>query len=103
MVDSPISRNEHEEFAKRIEEEHNRINKRLSLLEEGNKQITNIAISVKELAISVKSMADELNGQGTKLEKLESRDGEMWRKVVGYVVTTVAGIILGFIFKQVGM
>lgn len=103
MVDNPISRNEHEEFVKRMEEEHNRINKRLSLLEEGNKQITEIAISVKELAISVKSMADELNGQGTKLEKLESRDGEMWRKVVGYVVTAVAGIILGFIFKQVGM
>lgn len=103
MVDSPISRNEHEEFAKRMEEEHNRINKRLLLLEEGNKQITEIAISVKELAISVKSMADELNEQGTKLEKLEGRDGEMWRKVVGYVVTAVAGITLGFIFKQIGM
>ena len=103
MVDNPISRNEHEEFSKRIEEEHNRINKRLSLLEEGNKQITEIAISVKELAISVKSMADELNGQGTKLEKLEGREGEMWRKVVGYVVTTIIGIIVGFLFTQIGI
>lgn len=103
MVDSPISRNEHEEFVKRMEEEHNRINKRLSLLDEGNKQITDIAISVKELAISVKSMADELAEQRNKLGKLESRDGEMWRKIVSYMITTIAGIILGFVFKQVGM
>lgn len=103
MVDSPISRTEHEEFAKRMEEEHHRINKRLSLLDEGNKQITEIAISVKELAISVKSMADELAEQRNKLGKLESRDGEMWRKVVGYIVTVVAGIVIGFIFRKIGM
>lgn len=29
--------------------------------------------------------------------------GEMWRKVTGYVATAVIGIVVGFIFTQIGL
>lgn len=103
MPDSPIMRAEHEEFVRRMEEEHKRQNKRLDLLEKQTEQITDIAMSTKELAISVKHMAEEQREQGNRLEKLEGRDGEMWRKVVGYVITAVIGILIGFVFRQIGM
>lgn len=103
MLDSPIMRAEHEEFVRRMEEEHKRQNKRLDLLEKQTEQITDIAMSTKELAISVKQMAEEQREQGNRLEKLEGRDGEMWRKVVGYVITAVIGILIGFVFRQIGM
>lgn len=41
--------------------------------------------------------------QGKRLEVLESRDGEKWRKVMGYIATAVAGVVLGYLFKQIGM
>ena len=91
MSDSPIMRAEHEEFVRRMEEEHKRQNKRLDLLEKQTEQIT------------VKQMAEEQREQGNRLEKLEGRDGEMWRKVVGYVITAVIGILIGFVFRQIGM
>ena len=103
MSDSPIMRAEHEEFVRRMEEEHKRQNKRLNLLEKQTEQITDIAMSTKELAISVKQMAEEQREQGNRLEKLEGRDGEMWRKVVGYVITAVIGILIGFVFRQIGI
>lgn len=103
MSDSPVMRAEHEEFVRRMEEEHKRQNKRLGLLEKQTEQITDIAMSTKELAISVKQMAEEQREQGNRLEKLEGRDGEMWRKVVGYVITAVIGILIGFVFRQIGM
>ena len=102
-MDGPITRAEHDEFAKRIEENHDRINTRLKLLEDQTKQMTDIAVSVKELAMSVKQMAEEQKSQNNKIEKLESRDGEMWRKVVGYIVTAIVGILIGFVFQQIGM
>ncbi|MBQ8767117.1 MAG: hypothetical protein IJZ16_09975 [Clostridia bacterium] len=102
-MDSPITRAEHEEFRRRMEEEHNRQNSRIKLLEEQTKQVTDIAISVRELALSVKQMAETQKEQSEKLEKLEERDGEMWRKVVGYIVTAIVGIVIGFVFKQIGM
>lgn len=102
-MDSPITRAEHEEFRRRMEEEDNRQNQRIKLLEEQTKTITDLAVSVKELAISVKQLAETQKEQSGKLEKLEERDGEMWRKVVGYIVTVIVGIVIGFMFKQIGM
>ena len=102
-MDSPITRAEHEEFCKRIDAENNRQNQRIKLLEEQTKQVTDLTLSVKELAQSIKQMTETQKEQGEKLEKLESRDGEMWRKVTGYIITTIIGIVIGFVFQQIGM
>ena len=102
-MDETISRKEHEEFCKRMEEEHHRQNKRLELLEGSVKQIGSLATSVEKLALSLQSMVREQEQQGRRLEVLENRDGEMWRKVVGYLVTAVIGIVIGYVFKQIGM
>lgn len=104
MEDSAfITRAEHEEFRRRMEEAHRRQDKRLELLEENTKQIGSLTLSVSKLAQSIETMCKEQKQQGERLETLENRDGEKWRKVVGYAVTAVIGIILGFLAKQIGI
>lgn len=103
VMDNVISRAEHEEFRKRIEAEENRQNRRLELLEESVKQNGELTVSVGKLANSMENMVKEQEQQGKRLETLESRDGEMWRKVVGYIATALIGIALGFVFRQIGM
>ena len=105
-----ITRHEHEAFRrsmesenKRLEEENDRQNHRLNALEETVKQVAAISTSVEKLALNMENMLKEQVSQGKRLETLEGRDGEMWRKVVGYVVTAVIGIIVGYLFKQLGM
>ena len=105
-----ISRHEHDEFRrsmesenKRLEEENDRQNHRLNVLEKTVEQVAAINTSVEKLALSMENMLKEQVAQGKCLETLESRDGEMWRKVVGYVITAIAGILIGHLFKQVGM
>lgn len=102
-MDTPISRAEHEEFRKRIDGENKRQNRRIDLLEESVKQLNSLTLSVEKLASNMENMLKEQGRQGKRLEKLENRDGEKWRKVTGYVVTTIVGIVVGFIFKQIGM
>ncbi len=102
-MDDGISREEHNEFCRRIEDENNRQNQRISILEENVRQIGDLALSVQRLATSMESMVKEQEKQGTRLETLENRDGEKWRKAVSYVVTAVIGIVLGYLFKQIGM
>lgn len=102
-MDSPITRAEHNEFVKRIDEEHSRTNQRLKNLEEQTKQMTDIAVSVKELAISVKQMAETQKVQGEKLEQLENRDGEMWRKISSYVLTAIIGAVVCFVLTHLGL
>lgn len=102
-MDTPITRAEHEEFRKRLEEENKRQDRRIELLEENVREMSSLTTSVEKLATSMESMVKEQEKQGKRLEVLEGRDGEMWRKVVGYIVTAVVGIILGFLFTQIGM
>ena len=102
-MDTPITRAEHNEFVKRMEEDHKRTNHRLSDLEKAFEQNNRLVISVEKLATSMEGMQKEQKEQGERLEKLEDRDGEMWRKVVSYAITAVIGIVVGFIFTQIGM
>ena len=97
-----ISRKEHEEFAKRQDEENHRQNRRIGELEETVRQI-GLTSSVEKLASSMESMLKEQEKQGKRLEVLEGRDGEMWRKVTGYIITTVIGLVVGYIFTRIGM
>ncbi len=103
MEQSFISRQEHEEFRRRMEEEHKRQDKRIGLLENNLDELRTLTTSVRELAVNMKNMASEQERQGKRLETLESRDGEMWRKVVGYAVTAVVGLLIGFVFSQFGI
>ena len=98
-----IGRKEHEEFAKRMEDEHHRLSKRIAEATTEIKEIGKIANAVNTLAVNMEMMLKEQQEQGARLEQLESRDGEMWRKVVGYAITTIIGIVIGFIAKQIGM
>ena len=109
-MDTAISRAEHEEFRRlmesenaRLEEENDHQNHRLAVLEKSVQQISNLAASTEKLATNMENMLKVQEQQGKRLETLEGRDGEMWRKVTGYIITAVIGIMIGFIFTQIGM
>lgn len=109
-MDDYITRVEHEEFRrsmevenKRLEDENNRQNRRLEILENTVNRIADISTSVEKLALNMENMLKEQISQGKRLTVLESRDGEMWRKVAGHALTAVIGIVIGFLFKQSGI
>lgn len=97
-----ITRAEHEEFRRNMEAEHKRLHRRLDAIEEATRQIGSLATSVERLAVSMENMAQEQKEQREKLDELESRDGELWRKIIGYIATAVIGVVLGAFFRQIG-
>ena len=102
-MDNPITRAEHEEFRRRLEEENRRQDKRIELLEHTVQQISDLTTSVEKLAVSMEGMLREQEKQGKRLETLEDRDGAMWRKVVAYGATALVGIFIGYIAQQLGL
>ena len=108
-METQITRAEHEEFMRRMDTENKRLadedarqNKRLDLLEAGVQDFGFLASSVEKLATNMESMCKVQEQQGKRLETLESRDGEKWRQVMGYALTAVVGIVLGFLFRRIG-
>lgn len=102
-MDTPISRAEHNEFVKRMEDEHHRINGRVKAVEDKVEEIGDLTASVARLASSMEQMLKEQQKQGDRLDALEGRDGELWRKATGYVLTTIISIIVGFVFAKLGI
>lgn len=102
-MDQPISRAEHEEFKRRLDEENARQDKRLALIEESLGQINTIATSVEKLAQSVQSMCKEQEKQGKRLAQLENKDGDMWRKSLVAALTCIIGAIVGYAMSHLGL
>lgn len=103
MENDYLLKSVHDEFSKRIEEENNRQNHRLAVLENAVQQIVGITSAVERLATNMEHMAKEQQAQGERLQSLESKDGDMWRKIVSYSVTAIISIILGFIASRIGL
>lgn len=103
MEDEYLRRHEHEEFAKDVDREHKRQNKRIAALEVTVRQINDLTLSVQKLAINMEHMLVNQTEQSKRLEELENRDGEKWRIVSMYVLTALIGAVLGFALKQVGI
>ena len=103
MNDEYLRRHEHEEFAKGVDREQVRQNKRIADLEVTVRQINNLTLSVQKLAINMEHMLVNQTEQSKRLEELENRDGEKWRSTSMYVLTVVVGAVLGFALQQVGI
>lgn len=101
---------EHKEFAKRVNEEHERTNARLKDLEEQQRENTKMLVNIERIAIGTEANAKELkkinvrlDKQDEKLEALESRDGEKWRKAEWLVITGIIAAVVGYILGNIGL
>ena len=108
-----ITRQEHDEFARRIEaegkrrdDENKRQNSRIGTLEENIKEIHGLTVSVERMAENMENMLAAIERQGNLLEKQNSRIDEIEKEpakdskqlkmaVITSVITTVVGAIIG--------
>ena len=72
-MDNPISRAEHEEFRRRLEEENRRQDKRIELLEDNMRELNQLTASVGKLASSIESMVKEQEKQGRRRDVAQDR------------------------------
>ena len=83
MADDAITRREHEEFARRIDEENTRQNRRLSALEENVKEIHGLTLSVERMAANMENMLAAIEWQGNLIEKQNGRIDKMEKEPAG--------------------
>jgi len=50
----------------------------------------------------MENMTKEQMSQGERLEALEGRDGESWRKVKDTIIAAILGIVIGYIGTKIG-
>ena len=110
MSDEFVRKDVFEEHTKRMEEEDNRQNHRITKLELAIESISSIATSVERLATNMEHMVREqarqgenINDKSERIRKLEDRDGEMWRKVASHIIISVISIVIGYFACKLGL
>ena len=91
------------EYQRRLEDQKSRWDKRLEVLENNVQQIHALTANIEKLTISVQNMAQAQAEYGERLKAIENRDGEMWRKIVGYVLTAGVGFVLAALLRRAGI
>ena len=98
-----VERGVFEEYQCRLEDQKSRWDKRLEVLENNVQQIHALTANIEKLTISVQNMAQAQAEYGERLKAIENRDGEMWRKIVGYALTAGAGFLLAALLRLAGI
>lgn len=109
-MDDPVTQRELQAFRdlmksenKRLNEENVRQNHRIGILEESIREISNLAASTERLAANMENMLKVQEQQNKRLQQIESRDGEKWRKAMTYIGTAILGAVLAIVFAKIGM
>lgn len=98
-----IEKSTFEEFKQRIEDEDHRQNRRIEELEKLAEEIHTLAKTSAVMCEKLINMNDKLDTVNKDVESLKSKDGETWRKVVWTIIAVILGIIVRFVFKELGM
>lgn len=109
-MDNPVTHRELNQFRElmeseneRLKEENDRQNHRISVLEDSVREISNLAASTEKLAANMENMLKVQESQSRRLDQIESRDGEKWRKAVAYIGTAILGAVMAIVFAKIGL
>lgn len=98
-MDEYVTKAVHDEFAKRIDEENDRQNHRISILETGQAQINELVSSVKVLAVNMETMSKELQKQGDRLAEIEGKPAKRWETIIACILTGIVGFLLNMVLN----
>lgn len=93
-MDGGISRQEHEEFARRIDAENERQNRRIALLEDSVRQINALTVSVEKMAVNMENMLAEQRKLSDRMEVLEKEPAENHRQIkMSFITATISAVV----------
>lgn len=97
MQNDYILRSEHNEFMKRMEDEHKRINHRLSKAEEIVEQIHEINKNIGTLASNMEYLLKEQLDHSKRLHKIENEPKTAWNSIKKGLFNSLGAAIGGAI------
>lgn len=84
-----ITRHEQAEFKRRIDEEENRQNHRLSVIEGRVDKLIDMQVSMAQLQVGINNITEDLKKLSAEVEAIKQAPADKWNKAVWIVITAV--------------
>ncbi len=95
MDNNFISRREHDEYVKRMEDEHRRLSHRLEECEKSTQDIRDLVKNVGIMATNMKHLAKAQEDQNDRLERLEKLPNQNWNTIKNGIFNAIGAAIGG--------
>ena len=100
-MDNYITRAEHDEYVKRMDDEHRRMNNRILILEKSNCQMQALVNNVGKMAVNMEHMVDEQRSQSERIQRLEKLPLNNWNILKNGVYNAIGASIGGAIIAAI--
>lgn len=96
-----VTKEEHTEFCKRLEEHMDKQDSEIAELKNRNDILIEMGNAITEMSTNMKHLASDLHEQGRRLEAIENRDGKKFREIELGTIMLIIGAIVGAIFEHI--
>ena len=72
---------------------------RLDKLEKLTTSVNDLALSVKELVTKQEATEQEVSRMSTSIDELRQRPAKRWDALIAALISAIAGIVIGVLFK----
>ena len=96
-----ITRAEHEEFKKRIEDEERRQNHRLDTVEGRVDKLIDMQVSMATIQVGITNITEELKKLSAEVDAIKREPADKWNKAVWIVVTAVLTAAVTYFLAQI--
>lgn len=105
-----VSREEYAESNKRIEAEHKRLNKRMAIVEDMQKQFNAMAISFKEMNANLTNLLKiqerherQIEDHDGRLDTMEQKGSKKLDSIIDHSWKIVASGIIAYVLAKIGL
>lgn len=91
---------ENEKRITRVEESTKSAHKRIDSMEIVQKEIRDLAMSVNDLAGSVRNMCEDVCDINARVKLMEEKPSKRWDQLVGYVLAAVCSGLIGYLLSN---
>ena len=94
-----------EEIALKLQETTDKASRnegRIKKLEGEHEVLQKLATSVAVMAEQIKTMNSNVQTLNSKVDKLEEKPAKRWDGLMDKIIMTIIGLVVGFIFAQIG-
>lgn len=101
--DEYITRPEHDEFKRRLEDEEARQNRRLEVMENRVDKLIDMQASLAVMQAGIDSISQEVKRIGTEVDAIKQEPADKWRKATWIIVTVVLTAAVTFFLSRMGV
>ncbi len=102
-MDEYVTQIEYKERQARLDDENRRQNHRIDKLEQMYTKLTEISMSVKEIAVKMEGMQENLDKYGSKIDDMEKKPAENWDKLVYSIIAMIATAAVTWVIAKGGI